>query len=130
MSALNIIARTIDRLGVPAGRLGNVVVVPGILGSDLADGDGRHLWLIPPRVEQLRLAPDGLGEAVVGGPRLWQGARGLNASQRTRITVVFAGLSGRTANVDARALESSMPARSEWCSPRCLSQQPAFVDGA
>src|SRR4051794_6007359 len=66
MSALEIINRTIERLGVPSGRLGNVIVVPGILGCDLADGVGRPLWTIPPRVDELQLNPAGDGEAVAG----------------------------------------------------------------
>lgn len=52
----------ITHLGVPSGKLGNVVFLPGILGSDLADGANETLWLFPPMIDQLRLAPSGTAE--------------------------------------------------------------------
>lgn len=64
--AINAFNGILGRLGLPPGRLGNVVFVPGILGSDLTDGNGQHVWLVPPLFEQLLLAPDGTAEAAPG----------------------------------------------------------------
>src|SRR5262249_39661068 len=58
--------RLVRRRGVRVGRRGTVVVVPGTLGSALIDGAGRHLWLVPPRLDELLLDPDGAGEAAAG----------------------------------------------------------------
>jgi len=44
--------------------LGNVAVLPGILGSDLEDQSGRNLWIFPPNLAELALAPDGIQEAT------------------------------------------------------------------
>ena len=61
---LDIVTRTISRLGLPDGKLGNVVVIPGILGTDLEDQNGRDLWILPPELHELVLAPNGVDEAV------------------------------------------------------------------
>jgi pimeloyl-ACP methyl ester carboxylesterase len=82
MSALDLISRTLGRLGSPGGKQGNVIVVPGILGSDLVDGDGKHLWLVPPRLDELALAEDGISEA---GPS--------RTVQPTDVNIVYALLS-------------------------------------
>lgn len=63
---LDIFTRTISRLGLPEGKLGNVVVLPGVLGTDLEDQTGRDLWIFPPELDELALAPNGVDEAVQG----------------------------------------------------------------
>ena len=50
-------------VNVPPGKLGNVVFLPGILGSDLADQANERLWIAPPRFDRLALSPDGVNEA-------------------------------------------------------------------
>jgi pimeloyl-ACP methyl ester carboxylesterase len=57
-----ILGDVITQLGVPQGKLGNVVFLPGILGSDLVDTQNDKLWILPPRFDRLRLASDGVHE--------------------------------------------------------------------
>lgn len=61
MPFLDSLIRTVVR--VPPGKLGNVVFLPGILGSDLADQANERLWIFPPRLDRLALAADGVSEA-------------------------------------------------------------------
>src|SRR5262245_1884340 len=62
MPLFDSLARRIRQLGRPSGKLGNVVFIPGIFGSDLADQENRALWIVPPRVDELFLKVDGTSE--------------------------------------------------------------------
>ncbi len=56
MSIFDVIRETVERLAIPIGNYGNVIVVPGILVTDLVDADSQQpLWLIPPRLNKLLL---------------------------------------------------------------------------
>ena len=62
MSVIDIIRHTVEQFVGPVRNLGNVIVVPGIFGSDLVDRQAGHLWLIPPRLDELLLKADGKTE--------------------------------------------------------------------
>ncbi|HXH91284.1 MAG TPA: alpha/beta fold hydrolase [Thermoanaerobaculia bacterium] len=62
MSVLDILAKPLAHFGIPTGKLGNVVFLPGILGTDLADDENRELWIFPPRLKELLLSSDGKSE--------------------------------------------------------------------
>jgi pimeloyl-ACP methyl ester carboxylesterase len=63
MPLLDAISRTLGHFGIPAGKLGNVVYLPGVLGSDLVDQEKRKLWILPAEVSQLHLDPSGTRES-------------------------------------------------------------------
>ena len=69
MPVLDSLLGAVNEFGIPPGNHGNVVVIPGILGSRPHRDRGRapdNVWPLPPKIDRLLLDADGQREAQPG----------------------------------------------------------------